>query len=160
MARPKKPKSTRADSAHVQTSIMKDAVKGVPVPDGIELKPEHLVYWKAITDARAQWTTIDLMHAGNLARCLWSIEENTRQLDREGDVVYNAKGTQIMNPRFTVLEQLSRRAVSLSSKIQIHAGATMGEAKQAKGKNTAKRQALEAMDEVEDDDLIARPTVQ
>jgi hypothetical protein len=68
----------------------------------------------------------------------------------------NTRCTPVMNPRDAVLEQLSRRAVALSSKIQVHAAATVGEAKQSRGKNTAKREAIKTMTETEEDDLLTR----
>lgn len=147
----------RADSAHVHSEIMQAAVKSIPVPDCVKLDKKHMPFWNAITAARSEWTTVDLIHAANLARCMCSIEENQNKLAKEGDVIDNARGTPVMNPRFTILEQLSRRSVSLSSKIQVHAAATVGEAKLSRGKNTAKRNAIEAFEELGDDDLIARP---
>ena len=146
----------RADSVHVLSGIYKKALEGEQLPDGVTLEEKELPYWRLITEARAQWTKVDLFHAANLARCMCSIEENTLLLKAEGDVIKNDRGTMVMNPRFTILEQLSRRSVSLSAKIQVHAAATMGESKDQRKKNTAKRQALETMNSVKDD-LIARP---
>lgn len=146
----------RADSSHVQTKIMADALKGINPPDCVKLDKNEMPYWNAIINARETWTTVDLIHAANLARCMASIEANTTLLKKEGDVLENARGTPVMNPRFTILEQLSRRSVALSAKIQVHAAATVGESKLSRGKNTAKRDALEAMEDA-DDDLIARP---
>lgn len=110
----------RSDSAHVQTEIMQSAILGVNVPDFVDVPEECKPFWKVITDARAVWTDVDLVHAANLARCMYSIEENQKELKKEGDVILNQKGTPIMNPRFSILEQLSRRSVTLSAKIQVH----------------------------------------
>lgn len=154
----------RSDSDFVQTQIIQDAANGIAVPDCVTLEEWEMPFWKAITEARAQWTNIDLIHAANFARCLYSIEENTKLLKEEGDVVENARGTQIMNPRFSVLEQLTRRSTSLSSKIQVHAAATIGEAKNNRAKNAAKAKAVTThgsqQDRIEDsdDDLLAKPT--
>lgn len=147
----------RSDSLHVQSEIMMAAVKGISPPDCVRLDQNEMPFWEAITAARSEWTTVDLIHAANLARCLASIENNQRMLKVEGDVIENARGTPVMNPRFSVLEQLSRRAVAVSSKIQVHAAATIGESKLSRGKNAAKREAVEAFDDLGDDDLIARP---
>lgn len=146
----------RSDSTHVQNQILTDALKGIQPPDCVKLEESEMPFWNHIINAREQWTTVDLVHAANLARCMASIEANTVLLKAEGDVLENARGTPVMNPRFTILEQLSRRSVALSAKIQVHAAATVGESKLSRGKNTAKREALEAMGNA-DDDLIARP---
>lgn len=149
-------KTKRSDSAHVENQILTDALKGIQPPDCVKLDKEHMPFWQHIINAREQWTTVDLIHAANLARCMASIEENQVLLKREGDVLENARGTPVMNPRFTILEQLSRRSVALSAKIQVHAAATIGESKLSKNKNTKKRESLEAMED-DDDGLIARP---
>lgn len=146
----------RSDSAHVQTKIVTDAIMGIAVPDFVEVPKEAMPFWKVITDARAEWTQVDLVHAANLARCMASIEENTKALRLEGDVLENARGTPVMNPRFSILEQLSRRSVALSAKIQVHAAATIGEVENNKKKNKAKQNSVMAIDD-NDDDLIARP---
>lgn len=122
-------KSNRIDSTHVASKSFNEAISSVPVPDCVSLDETELPYWDAIVETRARWTKVDLIHAANLARCMASIEENQRLLKDEGDVIVNERGTKHMNPRFTILEQLSRRSVTLSTKIHVHAVATLGEAK-------------------------------
>lgn len=147
----------RADSAHEQSKIMVDAIKGKKPPSHLVLRKQDIPFWNAIIAARAKWTDVDLAHAANLARCQADIEEAQRLLDKEGSILKNKRGTPVMNPRFTVLETLSRRAVAISAKIQVHAAATIGETKLNKGKNSAKQKSLDALEELDDDDLIARP---
>lgn len=151
----------RSDDLDFQKEIMEQAVKGIKPPTFVELKPEHMSYWNAITQARAEWTDIDLIHAANLARTLYSIDDETRKLEREGSVVRNAKGTQVMNPRFSILEQLSRRSVALSAKLQVHAAATIGEVENNKKKNKVKQKAVKALEMINDEDdfLLAQPSM-
>ena len=152
---------TRSDDRNFQTEIMRAAAKGVTPPTYVELRPEHMSYWNAITQARAEWTDIDLIHAANLARTLYNIDEQTRKLKAEGDILHNSRGTPVMNPRFSILEQLSRRSVALSTKLQVHAAATIGEVENNKKKNKAKQKAVKALDTMDDEDdfLLAQPTV-
>lgn len=147
----------RSDSFHVMTELSQSALKTINPPESCPLEDEDLPFWESIIAARHTWTNIDLMHAANLARCMASIENNTRLLRSEGDVLVNARGTQIMNPRFSVLEQLSRRSVALSGKLQIHAQATMGKPETNKKKNSAKQAMVKAFDELDEDDLIGKP---
>lgn len=147
----------RVDTTDVQTAIMNDAANGIKPPDCVTLQPEEMPFWNIIIAARANWTDPDLIMAAGLARCMYSIETNTAKLKIETDIVVNQRGTQIMNPRFTVLETLTRRAAMLAAKIQVHAAATIGEVENNKKKNAAKQRAVKAMAEVEDDDLLARP---
>lgn len=146
----------RADSVNVQADIMKKSLEEITPP--IFLEEKEMRFWKSIINARLNWTEIDLIQAANLARCLCSIEEETMLLKIEGSVLKNQKGTQVMNPRHVVLEQLTRRMVCLAGKIHVHALATQGEAKLAAKKNTVKHQAIQSMNEIDDDDdLIAKP---
>lgn len=151
----------RSDDPNFQRQMIEMATQGVKPPTYVDIKPEHMSYWNAITEARANWTKIDLIHAANLARTLYMIEEETKMLDMEGSVVINQRGTQIANPRFSILEQLSRRSVALSAKIQVHAAATIGEVENTRKKNAVKQKAVNTMNarDDEDDFLLAKPTV-
>ena len=62
----------------------------------------------------------------------------------------------MINPRHTLLETLSRRAVSLSRSLQVHAHATQGESRDQGKKATKQRQAEKVIEEQDDDDLIPR----
>jgi len=151
---------TRSDDIGFRNEVLKQAVDGIKPPDFVTLAEEHMPFWKVITDARATWTDIDLVHAANLARTLYQIEVEQEALTLEGSVVQNQKGTQIANPRFSILEQLSRRSVALSAKIQVHAAATIGEVENNKNKNREKQKMLKTADKInEDDDLLAKPMV-
>lgn len=146
----------RADSAHVQTEIVKNVMKDFKPPECVALSEKHMPFWEAIVAVRHTWTDIDLFHAANLARTLCSIEEETSLLEMEGTKIENHRGTPVMNPRFAALQQLTSRATTLSQKLQVHAQATMGNPRDQKKKNKVKMDAIEAFHE-EDDDLIARP---
>lgn len=145
----------RKDTSLEATRAMLEALKGKQPPKHVQLRPKDKPFWKDIINARAEWTDIDLVLAANLARCMADIEDNQKYLDAEGNVIMNQRGTPVMNPRFAILEQLSRRSVCLAAKLQVHAAATIGESKLSRGKNTEKRKTLENLNE--DDDLIARP---
>lgn len=149
----------RSDSSHVQAEIMAMAANGILPPAYCELKIGEMPFWNAIIAARVEWTTVDLMHAANLARTLFAIETETASLRNEGSVIMNQRGSPVMNPRFSVLETLSRRSVSISSKIQVHAAATIGESENNRKKNSQKRKSMDALNGIDDDDedLLGAP---
>lgn len=140
---------------------MASAGKLIDPPPHVRLRDGDRPYWDAIVRARdyATWTDNDLIQAGNLARCYADIERLQDELDIEGDIVVNAKGTQIVNPKHSLLETLSRRAVALSRIVQVHAQATQGDSKAQKKRNTAQRDAHRTAEELRDDDdgLLAGP---
>lgn len=147
----------RADSSHVMTELAREATREILPPEVTPLEESEMPFWKAIIQARHTWTDVDLLHAANLARSFKKIEENTVMLRIEGDVLINAKGTPVMNPRFAVLEQLTRRAAALSQKLQVHAQATIGKPETNNKKNAAKQKIAQTFNDLDDDDLIARP---
>ena len=145
----------RTDSLEFQAKVAKRAFSGIAPP--LPLRDIELQFWKVVTAARHEWTDIDLIHAVNLCRALAGIEEETELLMDEGSVVKNERGTMVMNPRHTVLEQLNRRAVNLSGKLHIHAAATMGEVSANRKKNKILRDKAGEFSHLENNDLIARP---
>lgn len=149
----------RSDSAHIQTEQIAKAIAGIKIPKHLKLREGDLPFWQAIISARAEWTDVDLTHAANLARCQADIEKIQGELDKEGHVLENRKGTPVMNPKHNILETLSRRSVALARMVQVHAAATIGESKLNRGKNSAKSRALQAAKEVDDgDELLAKPS--
>lgn len=149
-------KKDRSDSAHMQSKLAQAALTEILPPDICPLEDSEMPFWRTIISARHEWTEIDKIHAANLARTFQKIEENTSQLKYEGDVLENARGTPVMNPRFTVLEQLTRRAAALSQKLHVHASATIGKPDQQPKKNREFAKVASAFEDM-DDQLIARP---
>ena len=106
----------KADTVAGAREAMENALRGtLQVPKHITLKSEHMPFWHGIIKSRAlsDWEEVDLVVAAQLARCQYEIEVATEQLDGEDTVLFNARGTQIMNPRLNVLEQLARREMAL-----------------------------------------------
>jgi hypothetical protein len=157
---PKGKRNQRVDSITGEKLLM--STPAPKVPEHIHLTDEALIVWEAIVDARAYmtWTRIDLEHAANLASCLADIERLRREIREEGDIIENQKGTPIINPRHSLLEILSRRAVALSRLLHVHAEATVGESREQRKRNDYHEQAQAKKDHVlnDDDGLIARPT--
>lgn len=122
-------KRTRSDSATSAVAAMQAAAAGpIKSPRFVHLRKGDKPFWDSVVRARTRdsWTDSDLVLAGNLARCLSDIERLQKEIDLEGDVLKNDRGTQVINPKHSLLETLSRRAVSLSRTLQVHAQATQG----------------------------------
>ncbi len=123
----------------------------VEPPAHITLRDGDKPFWDAIVSARATstWNTSDLEQAANLARCKADIERLQKELTEQGDIIENDRGTQVINPRHTLLEVLSRRSVALSRMLHVHAEATVGrseqQAKRAAPEQEAKAAARSAL---------------
>ena len=109
-------KRARSDSAASAVKAMVNAaLPQLELPAHVRLRDGDRPFWDGVLRARArdEWIEADLVVAAQLARCQADIELEQQLLTSEGSVVENMKGTQIMNPRVTVLEQLSRREMAL-----------------------------------------------
>ena len=154
-----KTKRQRADSVAGAVSSMAGAMQIIEIPDWVTLPPDAVPFWRSITSARAadRWNNSDLETAAELARTKAKIERMNVELEFEGDIITNERGTPIVNPKNALLETLTRRLVALSRMLQVHAEATQGKSRDQVPANKAQAAASKIAGEFADDDLIARP---
>lgn len=154
-----KSRKRRSDSITVQGEMYRSAGEVIEPPAHVSLRPGDRPFWDSIVRARARdtWNEADLEQAANLARCKADIERIQAEIHIEGDVLENAKGTQIVNPKHALLETLSRRAVALSRTLHVHAEATQGRSRDTGQRTQAQKSAEESRRQAESSSLIAPP---
>ena len=120
-------------------------------PAHVRLRKQDLPFWEAIFRARArsEWTEADLALAGQLARCQRDIEVESLKLEREGMLL--KKG---LNPRHTLVQQLTRRQMSLLQALRM-GGKAAGDPRSEFGQRSAQRHAESLREELRDEELIA-----
>lgn len=153
------PRKKKLDSVAGEVQAMQDATAGpLKPPTHIHLRERDYPFWNAIIAARprSKWDEMDLAMAANLARCLSDIEYHQEDLDRQGPVLENARGTLVANPLHSVLEALSRRAVAFSRMLHVHPEAKDGASRTQKKASQKVRDAEEAVGSA-DEGLIPRP---
>lgn len=136
---------------------MSDAALGaLPVPKHVRLRDGDLPFWDGILRARArdEWIDVDLVVAAQLARCQHDIETESATLYEEGSTTENKRGTLVMNPRVTVLEQLARREMALMRSLRM-SGRAVGDPAVEAGRRQAARQVEKVRDELAEDELLA-----
>jgi hypothetical protein len=150
-------KRNRADSASSAVKAMLSAAKDdLQPPAHVKLRAGDEVFWQAVVRARArdEWTEADLVVAGQLARCLHDIEKEQELLDAEGTVMPNDRGTMVVNPRVSVLEQFARREMALMRTLRM-GGRVAGDARDLNKARGLERQSRKIRQELEDDELLA-----
>lgn len=150
-------KRNRSDSASSAVKAMLNAAKDViQVPAHVNLRDGDQVFWDGVVRARArdEWTETDLVVAGQLARCLHDIENEQTALDVEGTVIKNDKGTAVVNPRVSVLEQFARREMALMRTLRM-GGRVAGAARDEAPARAIERQSRKLREELQDDELLA-----
>lgn len=141
------PKRNRSDSAAAAVRAAQAAALGpLDPPAHVALRTGDRPFWDAIVTSRARdtWTAIDLCTAGNLARTQADIEFLQAALDENGYVLDGK-----VSPLAVLVDTLSRRSVSLSRALHVHAVATVGRSADA-----SKALANEKAARQDDDDLI------
>jgi hypothetical protein len=150
-------KRIRSDSSFIAVKAMEDAAKpNILPPEHAPVREEAFPFWEGIIRARAreEWSEVDLVVASQLAQCQSDIAEEDVALRCEGKVVVNQRGTQIMNPRATVLEQLSRRQLALMRALRM-GGQAAGDSRDEAGRRKIEKQSRELREELAEDDLLA-----
>ena len=150
----KKPKKQRSDSVTADIAAFSAAGQDIAPPQ--PLSDDDMKHWRQIVKARAKddWTEIDLMHAWNLARIMGYIDQS------HDDIAAN--GMTLTSERGTPMEKLSRLAMTYSTKLHIHAEATVGRSADSSKRATKQRQAeavKSSLQENELGDFIAQPTL-
>lgn len=147
----------KADTAAAAVKAMVNASLGdLEPPAHVMLREGDRVFWVGVVRARArdEWTETDLVVAGQLARCLADVEREQQELDGEGTIVLNDRGTQIVNPRVSVLEQFARREMALMRTLRM-GGRVAGAARDQESTRRIERQSAKVKRELEDDGLLA-----
>lgn len=149
-----KAKRTRADSAASAVNAMVNAAKpDVEIPDYVQLTDSAMPFWAGVVRARArdEWIEVDLVVAGQLAQCQADIAEEDAALRAEGRVIKNDRGTPVMNPRTTVMEQLARREMALMRTLRM-GGRIAGDSRDEAGKRKIESQSRKLRGELEEED--------
>ena len=146
----------RADSVTGAVVAMREAQTPPPAPpECVRLRAGDYPFWKSIICARApsEWSEPELVVAAQLARCQADIEREQERLDTEGSVILNDRKTPIANPRFAVLEQLSRREMALLRTLTLNAG-SKGDIRDLKKTRAAFTDAVEVRRWIDPEGLI------
>ncbi len=151
----------RAGSAEAAIAAMR-GTDPMP-PEHVKLRERDWPFWFDIVRVRAreEWTPMDLIHAANLARCLSDIEKLSQEMGEDGATLVNDRGTVVANPRHAILETLSRRSVTLTKTLHLHASALGVKPSDMEAKRRDEQVARETQaDDFAGDNLLATPGLQ
>lgn len=117
----KKPRKQRSDSATAAIRAAQNAVAPpLQPPSCKELSEIEMVFFSDIMLARARddWKDADLYFAADLARCLYDLDREQRQLRNE-DSVLGSEGKVMENPRIKIISRYRAEAAALARVLQI-----------------------------------------
>lgn len=139
-----------------QAEAFNNALAKIEPPAHITLRDQDWPFWYGIVSTRAanSWNNCDLAKAANLARCQADIERLIAEVQSEGDIITNERGTPIVNPKHNLIETMSRREVALSRAIHVHAEATVGRSRDSGNRSKSQGKYREEIDKLSSDGLI------
>ena len=150
-------KRTRSDSAQSAVSAMVAAAQPIlPVPKHVTITDDAILYWNAIICARSrdEWTDVDLIVGAQLAQCQADFNTESITLRDEGSVITNARGTDVMNPRHSVVEGLARREMALMRALRM-GGKVVEDPRSKAGARKIEQESRKLREDLTKDDLLA-----
>lgn len=120
------------------------------------LKENEANYFRSIVTAREHetWADNDKLIAANLAKTYAAIDQLWADINVEGYVVENQRGTPVANPKVSALNSMTSAMQSLNRTLGLAASQRgLSGAKQAT-RNNAEQQARKIIEMVSEDDLI------
>lgn len=128
-------------------------------PAHAPLRDDAEPFWDEIlrAKARSEWNDHDLTCASDLANAMAILVKNRRALEEEGEILANAAGTAMANPRVSVVHRLHAQIKSARQSLCIH-GQGAGKTKDIQ-RHRAEAKKIEAGNPLEGNDLLARPDV-
>lgn len=140
-----KSRRPRSDSAKAAVAASQAVALGpISPPPHVRLRDQDWPFWAAVMQTRPRdtWTDNDLVLAGNLARTNADIEALQQQIDATGFLVEGKP-----NPACAILDTMSRRAVTLSRLLHLHAAATVGRSEDNRKGAALERSARQHVDD-------------
>ena len=150
----------RSDKNSVTAALsgFKGAMDSVPPPEGVQLRSdEEMIIWDQFTRARARedWRDMDLLLLAKVVRMEADIRKHQSDVDVQGWIVENQRGTQIPNPLIAIIDTIERRQLAVVRSMSLNQQASDPRTLNASAKNM--KSARSAIDDASEGGLIALP---
>jgi len=148
----------RSDSITAAVDGFSGAIDSVPMPQGVELRSdEERVIWDQFTRARARedWRDMDLLLLAKVVRMEADIRRHQEDVDAQGWIVENQRGTQIPNPLVAIIDTIERRQMAVIRSMSLNQQAN--DPRTVNGKAKQNTQSRNTIDALSGSGLIAMP---
>jgi len=148
----------RSDSITAAVDGFSGAIDSVPMPQGVELRSdEERVIWDQFTRARARedWRDMDLLLLAKVVRMEADIRKHQEDVDTQGWIVENQRGTQIPNPLVAIIDTIERRQMAVIRSMSLNQQAN--DPRTVNGKAKQNTQSRNTIDAISGSGLIAMP---
>lgn len=151
MPRPRKASSNSITGAKQMMERLKTKIESP-----IKINDEEQVIFDGIIAGLPQdtWETYRIRLAANLAKMTYRAERLMTELEEEGDVVLNARGTPVCNPITSSMQQALTSVQTLTKTLGLSASQRGISEKEVAPARKAEKAAKEAIDKASGDDLL------
>lgn len=152
-------KRDKANGQKGATEIFEGAKEVINPPLNIDLGKGVRPYWDLLVKCKAAraWQKQDLILLVELSRNLFRTEKLSLDLIGADELIETATGIKA-NPSFGVLDQMVKRARLIYTMLQIHPEATQGKSNKQVVQNKVHADAVQALDNNDDDLIPSAPT--
>jgi len=152
-------RKVRVDSKESAVKAMQAGRHRIEPPSNVPLQNEDKAFFYNIIGEKANvdWTMHEIELAALLAKAMRDQVEETDALRVEGTILYNARGTPVMNPRRTAIGLHTSSIMSLRRSLAIH-GSAGGSTQVTRKKGQQINKSNQSGTAMDDDDLIPRPS--
>lgn len=174
--KPKKAIKSRSDGIGKSVEIAQAAYREIKPPDHVRFRAKDYYFWNEIIDkfAKSDWDDESLTMAAILARTLADLEKEQAMMRREGSIIKiykilkdkkTGKEREILtgatiNPRKQLIDMYTKNILAMRRQLALHARALEGERRDIEKRRGAAKQTENNILHDDDDDLLARPTLQ
>lgn len=151
-------KRSDKNSASAAVAGFAGAISGVPLPEGVELRSdEEQVIWDQFTRARARedWRDLDLILLAKIVRMEADIRQYQTEIQEQGAIVKNQRGTQIPNPLLSIIDKIERRQLAVVRSMSLNQ--QHADPRTLNGAAKTQQNARDTLQSLPDDGLIAIP---
>jgi hypothetical protein len=132
--------STKRSTSHAsaEENLADALIDLVPLRAAGEHTKQELEVFQIYSRGKAKkdWFEHELLILSQLAKVTVLLMESKEQLDKEGSVIYNTRGTPVCNPLFSVVDSLTRSQLALTRSLNLASSAAQKNEENTKHANT------------------------
>ena len=148
----------RSDSESGLKKASDDRGKVVPVPDGVLFSTDQeMVLWRQFTAARSKdtWREFDLLLIAKMVNLEINIRRYNQELNENGVVIENKRGTPVENPLLRVVDTLQRQQLAMIRSLSLGVSSQAAQDLNKSGTSASEKEDVEKLKKGKVSSLLA-----
>lgn len=148
----------RSDTESGLKKASDDMGKVVPVPDGVLFSTDQeMVLWRQFTAARSRdtWREFDLLLIAKMVNLEINIRRYNQELNENGVVIENKRGTPVENPLLRVVDTLQRQQLAMIRSLSLGVSSQAAQDLNKSGTSASEKEDVEKLKKGKVSSLLA-----